>query len=352
MMADTAWKHYFDWLTKSTETLFWHDSAIPAEIAVGIERGAMGITCNPPIAMRCINADREGWKNRARTVRKQFPGIGLEEWAWRMINETAHDAAKMIRPVYDKTKGKLGYVAGQVDPSQIDEAEPMLRQALEVRAYEPNMGVKIPATEAGMTVIEELAAKGVVTISTVSFSVAQAIAAQEAYERGRARSGKAGNVHLFNYSVMIIGRLDEYLVAKTEREKLDIPRDIVEMAGLAVTKKINRIFKERDCKGMCLIGGTRLRHVSGLAGSRMSMTINKPTQDQVIETGLPYEARGNDPLPDEVIALLRKTFPEFNKAYDEDGLSPSEFTSFPPCREMHDWFLGSFSEIQQFLKGV
>lgn len=351
-MADTAWKHYFDWLTKSTDTLLWHDSAIPAEITAGMERGAVGITCNPVIAMRCMNADKEEWKKRARAVREQHPGIGLQEWAWRMINETAHDAAKMIRPVYDKTEGKLGYVAGQVDPSQMDEVEPMLRQALEVSAYEPNMGMKIPATEAGMTVIEELAAKGVVTISTVSFSVAQAIAAQEAYERGRARSGNAGKLHLFNYSVMIIGRLDEYLVAKTEKEKLDIPLDIVEMAGLAVTKKINRIFKERDYKGMCLIGGTRLRHVSGLAGSRMSMTINKPTQDQVIEAGLPYEARGNDPLPDDVIALLRKTFPEFNKAYDEDALPPSEFTSFPPCRAMHDWFVDSLNEMQQFLKGV
>jgi transaldolase len=318
----------------------------------GIERGAMGITCNPPIAMRCINADIEEWKKRARTVREQYPEISIQEWAWRMINETAHDAAKLIRPIYDKTDGKLGYVAGQVDPSQMDEAEPMLQQAQEVSAYEPNMGVKIPATEAGMKVIEELATKGVVTISTISFSVAQAIAAQEAYERGRARSGNTVKDHLFNYSVMIIGRLDEYLVAKTEREKLDIPRDIVEMAGLAVTKKINRIFKERNYKGMCLIGGTRLRHVSGLAGSRMSMTINKATQDQVIEDQLPYEAKGNDPLPDEVISLLRKTFPEFNKAYDEDALPPSEFTSFPPCRAMHDWFVDSFGEMQQFVKGV
>jgi len=54
-------------------------------------------------------------------------------------------------------------------------------------------------------------------------------------------------------------------------------------------------------------------------------------------------------VPEDVIERLRAAFPEFSEALDEDGLPPSEFTSFGPCREMHDWFIDEFNGIKEFV---
>jgi len=343
--------HFFSWMTKNTETLFWHDSGIPAEVAQGIERGATGITCNPAIGLKCMRAEPEPWAARVRELKKQFPGADIGELALKALNLVAQDCAKQILPVWKSTGGKQGYVAGQVNPLQMDEAEDMLRQAIEITGTAPNMGVKIPATQAGMEVIEEMAARGAVTISTVSFSTAQAIAAQEAYERGRKRAAKQDG-KMFNYSVMIIGRLDEYLLDKAKRENLNISTDDINKAGLAVTKKINAVLAERGYPGMCLTGGTRTRHIPQLAGARMCMTIGVVAQQEVLEAQPEQRPLGHVPVPEDTIERLRAVFPEFSQALDEDGLPPSEFTSFGPCRQMHDWFIDEFNGIQEFVRSA
>lgn len=343
--------HFFMWMTENTDTLFWHDSGAPDELARGIERGATGVTCNPAIGQRCMRATPDVWSGRVRELKKQFPGIAIADLALKALNLVAQDCAKQVRPVWEATGKRQGQVAGQVNPVQLDEAEPMIRQAIEATALEPNMAVKIPATEAGMHVIEEMAARGAITISTVSFSTAQAIAAQEAYERGRKRAAKQ-NDHALNYSVMIIGRLDEYLQAKAKRENLDISVEDINQSGLAVTKKINAVFAERGYRGMCLTGGTRTRHITQLAGARMCMTIGVAAQDEVLKINPEQRPLGHVPVSEDTIERLRAVFPEFSQALDEDGLPLSEFTSFGPCREMHDWFIDEFNGIQDFVRNA
>jgi len=343
--------HFYHWMTQNTETLFWHDSGALDEVARGIERGATGVTCNPAIGQKCLRANPEQGAARVRDLKKQFPGLDVPGLALKALNLVAQDCAKQVRPVWEATKGRQGQVAGQVNPLQMDEAEPMIRQAIEAAGMEPNMAVKVPATEAGMHVIEEMGARGIITLSTVGFSTAQAIAAQEAYERGRKRAATK-NPFAFNYSVMIIGRLDEYLMAKAKRENLDIAPDDVNLAGLAVTKNINAVLKQRGYPGMCLTGGTRTRHVIQLAGARMCLTIGVVAQQEILDLNPEQRPLGHVPVPEDVIARLRAVFPEFSQALDEDGLPPSQFTSYGPCREMHDWFVDEFNGIMDFVRNA
>lgn len=346
-----AMEHFFHWMTQNTDTIIWHDSCASAEITNGIERGAVGVTCNPAIGQRTLRSEAELWTERVAALKREFPDATLADLSLKALNLVARKAAKQVHPLWETSGHRYGYVAGQVNPLQMDEAEPMIRQAIEATDLEPNMAVKIPATAAGMAVIEEMGARGKITLSTVGFSTSQAIAAQEAYERGRKRATVA-NDHAFNFAVMIVGRLDEYLFAKAERENLDISADDINMAGLAVTKNINRIFAERGYPGMCLTGGTRSRHIPQLAGARMCLTIGVAAQDEVLEIAPEHRALGHVPVPEDTVARLREAFPEFSKALDEGGLEPSEFTSFGPCREMHDWFIEEFKGIQDFVSKV
>ncbi len=340
--------HFFEWMGKNTETLFWCDSILPDELALGLERGAIAATCNPALGKRCMLTDPELWAPRVNEMKQKFPGIGLQELGLKMLNWTALDGAKMTRKVYDETNGRLGFAVGQVNPSQMDEAGPMTEQAIEATSLDDNMAVKIPATEAGMAVIEEMGARGQTVLSTVSFSTAQAIAAQEAYERGRKR-GNVQDPNAINYSVMIVGRLDDYLHEQAKERGLDLPAEVIDMGGLAVTKKINAVFVERGYRGMCLTGGTRMRHVPALAGARMSLTIGMPAQKEVIDLNPEQVERANEPVPEETLAQLRDAFPEFGQAYDVDGLEPSEFRAFPPCQAMHDWFCVEWDGLLDFV---
>lgn len=343
--------HYFKWMTENTSTEFWNDSILPDELAQGLERGATGATCNPVIGIRCLKTDPDLWNERARELKECYPDADLQDLALKALNWTARDAAIQIRHIYDATGGKHGYVVGQVNPIQMDEAEPMIEQAITATGLEPNMGVKIPATAAGMQVLEEMAARGKVTLSTVSFSTAQAIAAQEAYERGRKRAEEQdGNAT--NYSVMIVGRLDDYFHEKAKAEGIDIAPEDIDLAGVAVTKRINAALAERGYPGVCLTGGTRTRHIPQLTGARMAMTINMAAQQEVLDLNPEQRERGDEPVPADVIERLRAAFPEFSMAYDDDGLQPSEFTSYGPCRTMHDWFVKDFQAIMEFVQNA
>ncbi len=48
--------NYLQWLTSQTPTKFWHDSAIPAEIDAAIENGALGVTTNPVLTYKTLQA--------------------------------------------------------------------------------------------------------------------------------------------------------------------------------------------------------------------------------------------------------------------------------------------------------
>ena len=52
---------YLDWMIRNTGTQFWHDSAEAAELALGLERGAIGVTTNPYLANLALVKDRQLW---------------------------------------------------------------------------------------------------------------------------------------------------------------------------------------------------------------------------------------------------------------------------------------------------
>ena len=52
-------ENYFDWLQRETPTRWWHDSGNPDEIALALQRHAMGVTTNPVLTYRTFNMQPE-----------------------------------------------------------------------------------------------------------------------------------------------------------------------------------------------------------------------------------------------------------------------------------------------------
>jgi transaldolase len=98
-------------------------------------------------------------------------------------------AADLFRPIHDATGGIDGWASIEVSPLLADDAAGTVRETigLHERARRPNLFIKIPGTQAGLTAIEESTFAGVPVNVTLLFSREQYLAAAEAYLRGLER---------------------------------------------------------------------------------------------------------------------------------------------------------------------
>ena len=62
--------------------------------------------------------------------------------------------------------------------------------------------------------------------------------------------------------------------------------------------------------------------------------------------------RIDDPVDPEIIAELEKKFPEFRRAYDENGLSPDEFESYGATRRTLRSFVAGYEDLLKMIRDV
>jgi transaldolase len=204
----------------------------------------------------------------------------------------------------------------------------MLAMARRLAAWSPNIAVKLPATAAGLDVLEECAAEGLTLTLTVSFNVPQVVAIAERYRRGRARALAAGKTPGRCFSVMMIGRLDDYLRDIAWDRRAGVSEEDIRQAGLATVKRAYGIYKERGYEATLLIAALRgNHHMLGLAGADLIMSIHPSIQATLLQPGVPREPGIDVPVAADVIERLR-TLPEFVRSYEPDGMQPEEFMAF------------------------
>ena len=175
--------NYLEWINQCTPTRWWHDSGNPDEIELALKRGATGVTTNPVLTFRSFQSQPDFWNPKVLALGDDFPT--LEAHAEALLKLVATYAADKVRDIYEKTNGADGYALGQLNPGRAGDAEGMLAQARRVHSWAPNIAVKLPATAAGIEVIEHLAEEGIPICATINVSVAQAIAVAEAYHEKR-----------------------------------------------------------------------------------------------------------------------------------------------------------------------
>ena len=282
-------KNYLEWLAQGTPTKWWHDSAIPAEIEAAIANGALGVTTNPVLTYRSLQAVPDFWKPQVDEIPGDLaPALRAEE----LLRIVASHAASRLEGIYERTEGRHGYALGQLDPSICSDSAKMLAQALRYVSWAHNIAVKLPTVKAALPVIEELAARGVAVCTTLNFSVSQALAAGEAYERGAARARAAGIPVRPCFAVQQGGRLDDYLRETAQDNGIDIAEEDITNAGNAVCKKAYRLFRERGISATIMPAGLRgVHHLAVMAGADMVFSLQSRVQRLAIEADLPRVER-------------------------------------------------------------
>lgn len=318
-------RNYLEWLAQDTRTRWWHDSAIPEEIETAIANGALGVTTNPVLTYKSLQADPTFWQSEVDRIPG---GLTPELRAEELLRIVASHAATRLKDIYVATEGRHGYAFGQLNPSICSSTRKMLEQALRYAAWGENIAVKLPTVKSALPVIEELAARGIAVCTTLNFSVSQALAAGEAYERGVTRAVAAGITVRPCFAVQQGGRLDDYLAEAAEDNGIDVAGDDISNAGNAVCKKAYRLFKERGITATIMPAGLRgIHHLAAMAGADMVFSLQARVQRLAIEADLPQVERIDEEVPALVVQRLRR-IPEFVRAYDEGALAPEDFVTF------------------------
>ncbi len=321
-MTDT----YLNWVVENVCTAWWHDSADPAELRLGFERGAVGVTTNPYLSSVALAKNRDAWAGDVNSVLAK--NLDAEQKAEELMRNVVVRAAAMYRPHYDRSNGKTGYVCAQVNPSRAGDRDSMLAMARRFHGWAPNIAVKLPAVSAGLDVLEDCIAEGITATATISFTLPQVIEIAERCRAGRKRAEQSGKKPGECFSVIMIGRLDDYLREVALDNKAPARESDIRQSGLAVTKRAYRIYLERNYEAVLLVAALRGGyHLTELAGAKLLISIAPAAQEWFVEKGYPREERIDNEIPLDVIQRL-STIPEFVKAYEPDGMAPKDFISY------------------------
>jgi transaldolase len=194
--------------------------------------------------------------------------------------------------------------------------------------WAPNVTVKLPATAAGLDVMEDCVAQGIPCTLTISYTVPQVIAVAKRYRTSIQRASANGVEPGRCFAVIMIGRLDDYLRDVAHDSKAEVRESDIRQSGLAVTKRIYSILQERKYEVALIVAALRgTYHMTELAGAEIIMSIAVPYQEMLWVPDLPKEERIEASVPDDVIERLSQ-LPEFVRAYEPAGMTAREFITY------------------------
>jgi transaldolase len=174
------------------------------------EFAVTGATSNPTIFAKAITAS-DRYDGQLRQLRAEGVHDPQALFFALALDDIAR-AAALLRPTYERSQGRDGFVSFECTPDLADEADGTVEQALDLwhRLDLPNVLIKVPATAAGVTAIEELTARGVNVNVTLLFSHDRYEEVIEAYltglERRAATGGDLGD--LTSVASLFVSRVD------------------------------------------------------------------------------------------------------------------------------------------------
>jgi transaldolase len=214
------------------------------------EDGLSGVTMNPAIMEKALEGSDE-YVPAIEALSMLRPRQIYE----RLAVDDVRAAADLLRPVYERTKGRDGFASLEISPELADDTEGTMREA---RAFwaalaRPNVMVKVPGTPAGLPAIRALTAEGINVNITLLFSretyrhVAQAFL--EGLEARVARGAPIDRVA--SVASFFVSRIDTVVDGLLEEElKKSLPeqRPVLEAlagkAGIANAKLAYQIYED------------------------------------------------------------------------------------------------------------
>jgi transaldolase len=331
-----------------TPTDIWNDSCAVDELEYAIANGATGATANPTIVHDVWKKDPAHWRDRVRELAREHSTWNERDLAWAVVAEMSVRGAQLLEDIFRRNHGRKGRLSVQTDPTLFRDARAMVDQAGGFDRLAPNIIVKFPATAAGINGMEEATRRGISINATVSFSVAQAVAAAQAVERGLAARAAAGESteDMGPVVTLMMGRVEDWLRVLTERDGIIVDPAALPWSGVAVFKRAYKEFRQRGFRARLL--GAAIRHHyhwSQLIGGDVIITLPSVWQKRFNASSVEVRPRIDDPVDPAIVDALCRGFPDFVRAYEPDGLDVSDFDTFPPSVRTLRAFVASYHDL-------
>ena len=181
----------------------------------------LGVTSNPAIFEKSI-AEGVEYKPLLAKLRREQPAASAFDLYEAIALRDIQDAADVLRTVYDKTKGRDGYVSLEVTMYAGEDEASILMEArsLWARAARPNLMIKVPGVPAGVQAARVLLSEGINVNVTLLFAVETYVQVAEAYVAGVEAFAKKGGdpAKVASVASFFVSRIDS-LVDKQLEEK-------------------------------------------------------------------------------------------------------------------------------------
>ncbi len=213
------------------------------ELTRFIEEGIRGITSNPTIFQKAI-AGQAAYDDQFRDLIEHKKPV--DHAYWDMVIDDVEAALALMRPVYDESAGGDGFVSLEVAPGLANDTEGTIASArdLHQRVDEPNLLVKIPATEAGIPAIRQMIAEGRSINVTLIFSLDRYDEVIEAYLAGLEDcEGDLGRVH--SVASFFVSRVDTEVDRRLQKIGTDEALALRGKAAVAQAKLAYELFSKR-----------------------------------------------------------------------------------------------------------
>lgn len=139
------------------------------------EDGLKGMTSNPAIFEKAI-AGSNDYADQLASLKKDSKLKAMDIYEHIAVKDI-QDAADILKPVYEKTNKRDGYVSMEVSPFLANDTQGTIDEAKRLWKWinRPNVMIKVPATKEGVPAIKELIGSGININVTLLFH-------QDAYE--------------------------------------------------------------------------------------------------------------------------------------------------------------------------
>jgi transaldolase len=174
-----------------------------------IVKGIRGVTANPSTFAKAITGS-DAYDHQVRALLSA--GGSIEDVYWQLVIDDVADALEVFGPLHEESQGTDGFVSLEIAPELAGDTAATIEAAryFHQRIDQPNLMVKIPATDAGIPAIRAMTAEGRNINITLIFSLDRYEQVIDAYVSGLEElveaGGDASQVH--SVASFFVSRVD------------------------------------------------------------------------------------------------------------------------------------------------
>ena len=224
--------------------------------------GVSGVTSNPSIFEKAIGESQDYDEAiRALTLEGKTAG---EIYQYLTVEDIQH-VADLLRPTYDQTDGRDGFVSLEVSPDLAHDTAGTIEEARRLWSLvnRPNAMIKVPATREGIPAIQHLIGERININITLLFGLPRYKEVADAYLNGlETLATKGGNLkQVTSVASFFLSRIDVLLDPLLEQKLLaggppaEIAARLHGQVAIASAKVAYQLYKE-------IFGGERFRKLA------------------------------------------------------------------------------------------